>query len=418
MRVWLVTIGEPVPVESGAQDRLHRTGSFARLLADRGHDVVWWTSTFNHFRKQQLFDRDTTLHCGSRLEIRLLHGCGYRRNVSLARFRDHYVIGRTFSRHVLREQPPDVIVAALPTIELSLASVRYGAARGIPVVVDIRDLWPDIFVDTFPAPLRWAARLGLYPLFRQARAALCGCASIVGVSPGYLQWGLNFAGRPVRDTDGVFPLGYQRPTCNDRDVQAAADSLRARGIDPGKTICWFVGMFGRTYDLHTVIEAARRCHQRSAHHLQFVLSGQGDSYHQLEQEARGLPNIVFTGWINAPQIAWLSRVARIGLMAYAPGAPQGYPNKLFEYLSAGIPIVSCLHGETAALLDQEGCGLSYEPQDAAGLASILVALAGDEARITEMGRQAVRLFESRFKAENIHAALLSHLEMLAGRHMA
>lgn len=412
MRVWLVTIGEPVPLEDGARDRLHRTGTFAHLLAEAGHEVVWWTSTFNHFRKEHLFAEDQTFQVNERLEIRLLHGCGYRRNVSLARFRDHYQIGKKFLRLAAQETPPDVIVSALPTIELSLASVRYGAQRGIPVVVDIRDLWPDIFVDTFPAPLRWAARLGLDPLFRQTRAALQGCTSIVGVSPGYLQWGLQFARRGPRDTDAVFPLGYRRPIFDPQADQAAVASLRQQGVDPTKAICWFVGMFGRTYDLQTVLGAAQECQRRQLDHIQFVLSGQGDSYQDLVQQASGLSNLVFTGWINTPQIAWLMQAAQVGLMAYAPGAPQGYPNKLFEYMSAGIPIVSSLQGETAALLRDEDCGLSYRPGDAAGLTAALVSLVQDEARRREMGRNSQRLFQDRFRGDKIYADLIAHLERL------
>jgi len=61
MRVWLLTIGEPVPLGAGARDRLHRTGAFARYLVSRGHQVVWWTSAFDHFRKQHLSGEDTLL---------------------------------------------------------------------------------------------------------------------------------------------------------------------------------------------------------------------------------------------------------------------------------------------------------------------------------------------------------------------
>jgi glycosyltransferase involved in cell wall biosynthesis len=416
MRVWLATIGEPVPVSEGSKDRLHRTGQFAHLLADREHEVVWWTSTFNHFQKSHLFEEDTTLRSSERLEIRLLHGCGYRRNVSPARFRDHYQIGRKFAAMIEKEPIPDVIVAALPTIELSAFSAEYGRRHGIPVVVDIRDLWPDIFVDVVPSPARWAARLALGPLFRRTRAALSRCTSIIGVSEGYLDWGLRYADRQRRETDAVFPLGYSRPVRSEADFRDASASLVARGVDPRKTICWFVGMFGRTYDLLTVIEAARVLQAREAQDIQFVLSGQGDDYEKLLHEARGLPNVVFTGWINAPQIAWLMGAAKIGLMAYAKGAPQGYPNKLFEYMAAGIPIVSCLLGETESLLRDGDCGLTYQPQDARELVAAVESLAGDEARRRQMARNCLRLFETRFQAEKIYDEMIVHLERLVRRN--
>jgi len=67
MKIWLVTIGEPVPVHEGVRDRLCRTGYFAHLLANHGHNVVWWTSTFDHFRKKHLFEADTFLPVNERL---------------------------------------------------------------------------------------------------------------------------------------------------------------------------------------------------------------------------------------------------------------------------------------------------------------------------------------------------------------
>ena len=138
MLVWLVTIGEPLPVQEGAKDRPHRTGLFARLLAERGHDVVWWTSTYDHFRKKQLFADDHVLSVNSRLEIRLLHGCGYRSNVSLARFRDHRQVADRFAAAARAEsRRPDIIVAALPTIELCLESTRYGKQFGVPVIAEV-----------------------------------------------------------------------------------------------------------------------------------------------------------------------------------------------------------------------------------------------------------------------------------------
>ncbi len=151
MLVWLVTIGEPLPVQEGEKDRPHRTGLFARLLAERGHEVVWWTSTYDHFRRKHLFAEDHALRVNERLEIRLLHGCGYRSNVSLARFRDHrQVAGRFAAAAQAEPRRPDIIVAALPTIELCLESARYGKRHGVPVVLDMRDMWPDVFLELLP----------------------------------------------------------------------------------------------------------------------------------------------------------------------------------------------------------------------------------------------------------------------------
>ena len=159
--IWVVAVGEPVPVEAGASDRLHRAGYLAHFLAEHGHRVTWWTSTFDHFRRKHLFDADHSLAINDRLDIRLLHGCGYRSNVSLARIRDHAQIARHFAAAArAEERRPDIIVAALPTIELCLEAARFGKEHGIPVIADMRNMWPDIFLEVLPKPFRFLA----YPL--------------------------------------------------------------------------------------------------------------------------------------------------------------------------------------------------------------------------------------------------------------
>ncbi|MGA2258803.1 MAG: hypothetical protein ABSG53_29400, partial [Thermoguttaceae bacterium] len=192
MNIWLATIGEPVPVQDGADDRLHRTGFFAHFLAGHGHDVTWWTSDFDHFRKKHWFGKDATLKVSDRLTIRLLHGCGYGSNVSFGRIRDQRQIAKKFAalgRQAPR--PPQIIVAALPTIELCDESVRYGRERNVPVILDMRDMWPDLFADVVPRPLRVLAMLPLLPMFLQSRRACAGATAIIGVTDPFVDWGLR-----------------------------------------------------------------------------------------------------------------------------------------------------------------------------------------------------------------------------------
>lgn len=56
MNIWLVTIGEPLPIDEGNY-RLLRVGILANLLVKKNHNVIWWTSTFNHIEKKTLFSR-------------------------------------------------------------------------------------------------------------------------------------------------------------------------------------------------------------------------------------------------------------------------------------------------------------------------------------------------------------------------
>ena len=158
------------------------------------------------------------------------------------------------------------------------------------------------------------------------------------------------------------------------------------GVDPAKTICWFVGTFGSTYDLEPVIECARRL-ERTHQRVQFVFSGGGDRFEEWSGMAAGLRNVVFTdgstpaGWPTCQ----VSR--RLGSRHTGPGAPQGLPNKIFEYLSAGLPIVASLGDECKALLEAEGCGSTYAAGDPASLMATLTPYLDDNEAYPDRSRR-------------------------------
>jgi glycosyltransferase involved in cell wall biosynthesis len=411
MKVWIVTVGEPLPIDEEV-NRLHRGGMIAEELTKRGHQVLWWTSTFDHTRKEHRYKQATTVTMPSGLVLRLLHGVRYAGNVSLRRMWNHYQIGRQFYREAAGMTKPDVILSSFPTIELSERSTEIGRGARVPVLLDVRDLWPDIFVDYSPKAIQPFARLGIRPLVWGTKKAFANCTGIIGISEDYLKFGLSYAGRERRSQDAVYPLGYMRPKKPPANLEDAAAKLRTMGVDPQKTICWFVGSFGATYDLAPVIEAARRIEQ-THENVQFVLSGDGERFKQWSANAAGLRNVVFTGWLNASGLAYLSSTADIGLAAYGPGAPQSLPNKIFEYLAAGLPILSSLSGECQNLLKAHGCGSIYSPGDVASFLSALMPYLNNEAHRAQAGDNASRLFHRRFRAEEIYSDMADFLEEVA-----
>ncbi len=411
MRVWLLKIGELPPLD-GSNERLYRTGMLARALVDRGHDVTWWNSTLDHAHKKLLYQADTCVKLAPNYTLRLLHSITYTGNISAKRILNHIHVARKFRRLAEQEMKPDCIVCCLPTLEMCAAATAYGRRHGIPVVIDIRDLWPDIFLDVAPKRLRSVAKTVLAPYYRIARRALRGSTGIIGISDGYLNWGLRYANRERTARDVVFPLGYRRPSIAEETVAEAGAALVAQGVDASRLICWFVGMFGRTYDLDTVIEAARALQKAGLAEVQFVLSGSGENYDRLVADARDLHNVVFTGRVNGPALAWLARNAAIGLMAYAKGAPQSLPNKLFEYLCNGLPVLSSLEAETQTLLSEHGCGLTYSAGDAPSLAASVKFLAEDRELRHRMSANGADLFETRYSAEKIYPKIADYLEHL------
>ena len=414
--VWLVQIGESLPGLTGDERRL-RTALLADALVNLGHRVTWWASTFDHYAKRFVAQDEGRVAVREGLDLELLAGTAYGRNISPWRVLNHLQIARRFRVRSEAHAPrPDVIVASYPTVELAAEAVRYARQCGVSVVVDVRDLWPDAIVDLAPPAARPLVRAALRPMFAAARRALGGASALTAPSEGYLTWALARAERPRSAADRVFPLGYPELAVPSEDAAGAGRRLAALGVDPRRKIALFVGMFGRTYDLTTVIEAARRLRAQGRDDVQFVLSGAGDRDARWRAEAAGLDNVVFTGWVARADIAYLLSVAWVGLAAYARGAPQSLPNKPFEYMSAGLPVLSCLGAEAVALLDRHGCGLSYRAGDAADLEAALSVLLRDPARHQAMREASRAAFKASYSADAVYAGMANYVEaMAAGR---
>lgn len=413
----MVTVGEPLPSVDAGNPRLLRTGVLAERLAGRGHEVDWWTSTFDHYRKRQRSPMDAS-YLWRGINIRMLKSVGYRRNVSPRRFVEHFQIARKFALQVRRGPRPDVILASLPTLELAVACVRFGREAGVPVLVDVRDLWPDAIIDLAPPSLRPLAGAMLWWMDSAAEEALRDCTGIIGVSDAYLEWGLRRAHRDRHDGDAVFPLGYVPPARTVDADEAAGNRLRALGIQEDRILCWYVGSFGRLYDLAPVLEAAKAAATEFGDRVQFVISGEGELGPSWHEKAAGSGNVIFTGWIGADEINWLRSRAAVGFQPYLAGAPQGLANKLFEYLSAGIPVVSSLRGENEALIAEQDCGITYEAGSGSSCYGALRPLLLDSARRIRMGENGRRLFVERFDADKVFEGLAAHLESVASRGSA
>ncbi|OPY63599.1 MAG: Alpha-D-kanosaminyltransferase [Pelotomaculum sp. PtaU1.Bin065] len=415
MRVSLLTIGEPLPMD-GHNIRLHRAGMFAEFLASKGHQVVWWSSTFDHVNKKNRFARDTTINVSDRYRIRLLHSVAYKKNVSLRRILNHRGVAGKFARLAETEPPPDIILSSLPTLELCLSAAKYGREKKVPVILDVRDLWPDIFLDLVPLPLRKAARVALFPMFETLKAACAGATAITGLTPGFVDWGVKHANRRRTSLDRDFPMGYSDAAPGAAAVREAENFWAAKGLPGGsdkKFIACFFGTLGRQFDLETIIEAAKKLSGRERP-FHFVLCGSGDNFDYYRKLAGGCDNITFPGWVNAEQIWVLMRMSAVGLAPYLStrNFTINLPNKPVEYLSAGLPVVSSLSGVLEELLCSSNCGVTYPNHSPDALAAALIDLYDDPGWLGEMSKNAHALYLEKFVAGKVYTDIMDHLELV------
>lgn len=409
MRVWLVKDMEPVPIDLGDR-RVLRTAMLAKALVERGHDVSWITSTFDHYAKKHRGRRDETRIISSRYRIEVLRAPGYRYNRSLSRVWHNRCFARAFLDFSERARSlPDIIVTDTPTTETAETAVRVARKWNIPVVLSVRDLWPDFFGEFVPPALKPLVKFASRRFDRQVSYACKNATAIVGISPRYLEWGLAKGARAQGEFDTVVPLGYELPTISAADANVARAQLQDMGVDFNKHLISFAGSWGATYDLDLVVEAAGRL--TGLENAQFVLAGDGDERDRLLKQVEDLPNVVAPGWLTAKQVSALLQASALGLMPYKDAAPQGLPNKIFEHMAYGIFQISTLRGEAADLLRELDIGHTIDTRDAQTL-SIAISESLKQ-RISSAEQNRIRHeFLARFRADTIYSDMSALIEKI------
>lgn len=415
MKCWLVTIGEPLPSDGGLV-RLLRAGTLASFLSEMGHTVTWWTSTFDHYGKRHRFPSDVNISPHERVTIKCLHSVGYQKNVSVARICNHAALGLKFYAKARSEPRPDIAVASLPSLELPYAACRLGREIGIPVVVDVRDLWPDSMLDLVPRQLRQIANTLLKPYAILAKRACRMAAALVGSTEEYVAWALHLAERPRSILDRSFPFAYSATAPAAADVKAAHSFWSEKGVAPNHDhfVVSFVGTIGRQFDIASAIVAARAL-SNSNPRIKFVFCGTGEFEQTLRRQAADCSNVIFAGWVNRAQIWTLLRMSSLGFAPYHPieNFELNIPNKPIEYLSAGLPILHTLSGSVDEMLKRAGCGIRYAYQDPRNLEAVLLEMAEAHELVARMAENAALLFRSRFQAERVYPEFVRHLELIA-----
>lgn len=390
-----------MPIDAGRQ-RLLRTGQFAEWLAAQGHDVTFFTGTMDHYQRRLRAGETTTYEIAPNYRIVALAGRLYTRTMSYARFRNHADVARSFRALAPSLLLPDVVLASYPTEELCRAILDHCEPRGVPVAIDARDFWPDIFSEMLPAPLRPLGVLAFLPFELKARRTLARADALSGMTRTAMEWAARKAGREPRGSDFWFPFSYRRR------VSKGAPQEPSR---PGLNVC-FLGTLSQRSNLEVLIDAFRLLAERGCGDIRLTICGSGDAEAALRARAAGAGNIDFRGWLDADQIDRVMRESDLGALPYdRPDFHMSIPNKCVEYLAGGLPVLSCTEGEVKDLLVGRDCGI-WTPPDADEMALALEQVATQPERLRMMKATAARVFEETFEENTVFKGALRHLKAL------
>jgi glycosyltransferase involved in cell wall biosynthesis len=289
----------------------------------------------------------------------------------------------------LRE-PCDIVFATTTPLTAGIPGIFARWLRRKPFVFEVRDLWPELprAMGVIRNPLvLWAMGVLEWVSYRSA-------TRLVGLSPGIVD---GIASR------GINPQAIAMISngCDLRIFSDVADRWRPAGVGESDLLALFAGTHGMANGLDAVLGAAEVLKRRGRSDIKLVLVGQGQLKLALQRDAarRGLDNVVFHEPIGKARLAALMASTDIGMQVLAD-VPAFYygtsPNKFFDYIAAGLPVLNNYPGWLAEIIKREGCGFAVPPQDPEAFATALECAADDRVALRAMGNKARRVAEESF----------------------
>ncbi len=296
----------------------------------------------------------------------------------------------------------DLVWGTSPPLPQVLTAWLVARLKRVDFLFEVRDLWP-----AFPIQLGILRNpVWVWISLRLERFLYQRADCLVVNSPGFIEHlATHGADRKkihlVRN--GVDPDLF--------DPVARGIGFRKKHHLEGKFLAVYAGAHGISNDLEILLEAANLL--REDRRIRFLLVGDGKEkpYLALRATEMKLENVLFLPPVPKQEMPEVLAAADCGIAILKPIPLYGttYPNKVFDYMAAGRPVVLAIDGVIRKVVEDAGAGLAVKPGDEKALADAVRSLANDPARAEEMGRRGrasvERDFNRKDQAQQMEKAL-------------
>lgn len=414
MNIWVVAPGEPTVFHPDmAKAKPMRGALLSKELARRGHNVIHWTGQFQHHDKRFLRTISPCQQLPNQPILQMVPSPGYGKNLSFARLRDHHALTRNWIRMAVKRaksQAPDVILCSYPPVDLAAAVCTFAKRANVPVVLDLRDQWPDAIYQ------RMAARLHLskippvlFGMNRMKHRALSGATGLTAISRPFLQWGLAAAGREPLPFDGVFHLA---PPPLSSPIGPSALGGRDTHLQT-VTLTW-VGTLVDQAASRQFLSAVASLPPGLSQQVRVEIRGRGQLERRVQELAKTHEHIYWQGFADKVELSSLWSRTDWVVVPYdkSPDFIASIPNKIGEALSYGAHVLSPTGGESERLLSPLGV---YHRVGGNGpdWTTHLISVIRQGPHSAGARRRAMGVHARHFDGAMIYPAFADHLEMVA-----
>ena len=356
MKIWLIKTGEETQHDKNS--RLARTGQLFEELSKK-YDITWFNSSFNHQKKKQRFIKTTSINYKFNSKIIYLYGSQYQANISFHRYLSQILNVIEFVKELKKNSDkPDIIISSYPPVELAFIACLFAKKNNIPFIIDVRDMWPDIILTN----LSFLKKIFFFPLYYlwnfMLKYTLRNSHSILSITKEFLDWTLKKGGI-LFDLNKHQFFHLSKPINNNitkKNINSKV--LKKISVLPGKINIVFAGSISKRHNFKIIFNSLK---EKKFNNINIIVCGAGKLFESYKTEYSEYKNIIFFHWLNDADLNYVLANCHYGLLPYYGfDFNKSYPNKIAEYLSNNLKIISCDEGIVSDLIKNNNIGFKYK----------------------------------------------------------
>lgn len=313
------------------------------------------------------------------------------------------------TRVLFKQNQVDLVIATSTPLTVGVPAWLYKKLKGVPYLFEVRDLWPEVPIQmgALNNPLlRKLALIMEKQIYRNA-------SHIVALSPGMKKGVVKVVGSSdkvsmipnMSKPDKFWPR--ERNTRLHREYGLQGDSFKLIHF----------GAMGIANGLDYIMDAAKMVQQKSIADIQFVFLGDGAVVDRLKERVskENIHNVCFISKKPMDATSDIVNLCDVSLVTFLnlPILYTNSPNKLFDSLAAGIPVVVNSNGWTRSMVEMHHCGAYVNPERPEELAELAIRWSKDTEGLKVLGRNARKLAETKYNKDVLCASFVKIVNSLA-----
>lgn len=273
--------------------------------------------------------------------------------------------------------------ASSTPLTIGITTLLLKITKGTPYIFEIRDIWPNAPIELGIIKNRLIIKITLWLekiIYKNAR-------SLIALSEGMARHIHEIApGKKVKVITNVSDINFFKAN----NTTSSSNVL---------TISYF-GAAGMTNNLTEIIHTAEYF-QKLNFPSKFIIAAKGSELEKIKKSAKNLRNISFTDYLKRDNLMSLLSKSDFTYLSFIdfPSMREGSPNKLFDSLAAGVPIITNIPGWWKKVLLDNNCGLYYPTGKPNILLDLIKAFQEDPQKLNEYKSNARRLAEANYNIQ-------------------